>query len=306
MTVSNACPYHCDFCSESAVLAGGLKRFGRNHVDSALERVCEYVSYGAEAVFFDDSIFWTGSFPLIRSFCAALKSLRSVAHRRELPERYRRWIREDDDFQRLQNLQFGCQVTADLMTTLHKEEEVREVLAAMREAGCTYLYMGIESMSSAVMEHVHKNIRRTADLPWKTKVRTALERIQDSGIPTGSSVLFGLEGETRETIEETIHEVGLLIDDSLLTLASPNILTYHPATPITRAHGMTGKLDYHSLHVENTPPYIFFEEAFPGVVSRRLTEEDTWFIHESAKKRWGVIRNSAEPDVRESASAVLS
>ncbi|BDM71660.1 hypothetical protein HEK616_51470 [Streptomyces nigrescens] len=298
MTVSNACPYHCDFCSESALVVGGLKRFRGSPAETALERLCEYVSYGAEAVFFDDSIFWTGSFPLMREFCALLHAARTAPGPEKLPEGCRRWITDEGDWQRLRQLQFGCQVTADLLTTLHKEDEVRDLLVALRDAGCTYLYMGIESMSTDVMQHVHKNIRRITDFPWKAKVRTALERIRDTGIPVGSSVLFGLEGETRKTIEETVYEVGRLVDDGLIMLASPNILTYHPATKITRAHGMHDRLDYHSPDIDNRPPYIFFEEAFPGVVSRRLTEDDIWFIHEQTATRWGAIRNSAEPEVR--------
>ncbi|MFI1622292.1 B12-binding domain-containing radical SAM protein [Streptomyces lydicus] len=300
MTVSNACPYHCDFCSESALVVGGLKRFRGSPAETALERLCEYVSYGAQAVFFDDSIFWTGSFPLMREFCALLHAARTVEGPEKLPEGCRRWITDEGDWERLRNLQFGCQVTADLLTTLHKEQEVRDMLAALRDAGCSYLYMGIESMSTEVMQHVHKNIRRLTDFPWKAKVRTALERVRDAGIPVGSSVLFGLEGETRATIEETVHEVGALVDDGLIVLASPNILTYHPATKITRAHGMHDKLDYHSPDIANRAPYIFFEEAFPGVVSRRLSEDDIWFIHEETAKHWGAIRNSAEPDARKS------
>jgi hypothetical protein len=105
-------------------------------------------------------------------------------------------------------------------------------------------------------------------------------------------VLFGLDGETRQTIEETVEEVGRLIDDDLLTLASPNILTYHPATAITRMHGVTDELDYHSPTVANRPPYIYFEEAFPGVVSRTLSEDDIWYIHRSTAVRWGVQRNA--------------
>ncbi|MFH8802408.1 B12-binding domain-containing radical SAM protein [Streptomyces sp. NPDC017936] len=298
MTVSNACPYHCDFCSEAATVVGGLKRFGRDPAATAVERICEYVSYGAEAAFFDDSIFWSGTFPQIRAFCDRLSAVRQAEGPDDLPPACRRWIVEDDDWRRLRGFQFGAQVTVDLMTALHKEDDVRQVLAAMREAGCTYIYMGIESMATEVMQHVHKNVRRTADRPWKTKVRRALELILEAGIPVGSSVLFGLEGETRETIEETVQEVGSLIDDGLLGLASPNILTYHPATAITRAHGMADRLDYHSPQVENRPPYVYFEEAFPGVVSRRLTEEDIWFIHESTAKRWGTVRNSAVPEQR--------
>jgi hypothetical protein len=144
MTVTNACPYHCDFCSESALVVGGLKRFGASPAEAALERVCEYVSYGAAAVFFDDSIFWAGTFRAIHEFCEALRAARTAPSPEQLPERCRRWITGDDDWQRLRDLRFGCQVTADLLTTLHSESEVRALLSSLREAGCTYLYMGRE------------------------------------------------------------------------------------------------------------------------------------------------------------------
>ncbi len=120
----------------------------------------------------------------------------------------------------------------------------------------------------------------------------ALEVAQEAGIRVGSSVLFGLDGETRETIEETIVGVAQLIDEGLLFIASPNILTYHPGTAITHMHGIHEKLDYHSLDVPNKPPYVYFEEAFPNVVSRRLSEEDIWYIHQQTQKYWGQKRNS--------------
>jgi hypothetical protein len=73
-------------------------------------------------------------------------------------------------------------------------------------------------------------------------------------------------------------------------LASPNILTYHPATAITRQHGKEEQLDYHSLNLPRRPPYSYFEEAFPGVVSNALCEDDIWYIHRRARQRWGKVR----------------
>jgi hypothetical protein len=44
--------------------------------------------------------------------------------------------------------------------------------------------------------------------------------------------------------------------------------------------------------------YVYFEEAFPAVVSRNLTEEQIWFIHEQAAQRWGLKRfSSPMPEV---------
>jgi hypothetical protein len=75
-------------------------------------------------------------------------------------------------------------------------------------------------------------------------------------------------------------------------IASPNILTYHPNTEITHLHEMERKLDYISPNIDNRPPYVFFEEAFPAVVSRNLSEQDIWYIHEQTKLRWGTKRNT--------------
>jgi radical SAM superfamily enzyme YgiQ (UPF0313 family) len=112
-----------------------------------------------------------------------------------------------------------------------------------------------------------------------------------AGITVGSSVLFGLDGETQETIEETISKVEELLAEDLLSIANPNILTFHPNTEITALHEMKDKIDYHSIDIENRPPYVYFEEAFPEVVSRNLTEEQIWLIHEKASQRWGMKRN---------------
>jgi hypothetical protein len=61
---------------------------------------------------------------------------------------------------------------------------------------------------------------------------------------------------------------------------------------------MKDKLDYHSIATENRPPYVYFEEAFPAVVSKNLTEDQIWFIHEQTRQRWGVKRNANPmPDV---------
>jgi radical SAM superfamily enzyme YgiQ (UPF0313 family) len=119
-----------------------------------------------------------------------------------------------------------------------------------------------------------------------------------AGITVGSSVLFGLDGETDETIAETISKVEELLAEDLLSIASPNILTYHPNTEITGLHGMKNKLDYHSIGIANRPPYIYFEEAFPAVVSKNLSEDQIWFIHEQSRQRWGTKRNTNPmPDV---------
>ncbi|MFJ7261256.1 B12-binding domain-containing radical SAM protein [Streptomyces globosus] len=293
--VSNACPYRCNFCSESVQIGHGLRRFRDDAIGRAIERVCEYVSYDAKSLFFDDSVFWSGRYRDISDFCEELSKIRA-AEPGDLHPRLRRFLTDDGDISRLRNLQWGAQLTVDTLAALHSQEESEKILRQMRDAGCSYIYIGIESMSTQVMNGIHKNLRRDESWPWREKVRHAARMVKSQGITLGTSVLFGLDGETRSSIDETIHEVGRLIDDELVDLASPNILTYHPATPITRQHGMQDQLDYHSPRIDNRKPYIYFEEAFPGVVSVILSEDDIWHIHNETQRRWGGARNDTSPE----------
>lgn len=292
--VTNACTYHCYFCSEGVTVVGEFRSFSNAGIQRALERVVEYVGYGAEALFFDDSIFWGGNFGNVINFCRELSHIRELA--RNSASKMMRLFGHEIEAQKLVDLVWGAQFTADLLASRRVPEESMLALEEMKKAGCVYIYMGIESMAQPVIEHVHKNVNRKQ--AWDERVRMALGIARAAGITVGSSVLFGLDGETLETIEETITKVEELLSEDLLSIASPNILTYHPNTAITALHEMKDKIDYHSVNIDNRPPYVYFEEAFPAVVSRNLTEEQIWLIHEQATQRWGMKRNSNPmPDV---------
>lgn len=170
----------------------------------------------------------------------------------------------------------------------------------MRAAGCTYLYIGIESLAESVIVNVDKYKDRENG-SWEQQVTKALTIVHEVGIDVGSSVLFGLDGETRETIEHTIAGIERLIQEGLLCIVSPNIVTYHPGTRITKAHGMAAELDYSSTSLKPTAPYVHFEEAFPGVVSKLLSVDDIWHIDREADRRWPVRNRNqmklvAQPD----------
>jgi len=276
---ANACPYHCYYCSESVSVAGRAIRFTDGPVRASLDRILEYVSYGAEAMFFDDPIFCGGNTHLMFDFCAALAQAKT--RRAE-----NAWLKDDSDWRRLRDLEWGAQLTVEFLTSLQSRDKALELLRAMRAAGCTYLYFGIESMSPVIMSKIHKNLQRADSPAWADKVHAALLVAKEAGIRAGASVLFGLEGETRGTVDETIQGIARLLSSGLLCIASPNILTYHPATAVTFQHQKQDELDYHSLGADVKPPYSYFEEAFPPVVSKELGEEDVWYIYRQTRRHW--------------------
>lgn len=286
--VTNACPFHCYFCSEGVTVVGEFLSFKAPEIEAALARVIEYIDYGAEALFFDDSIFWGGNVGHIVNFCKDWIRIRELAQQASTPTIH--VFGREIETSKIIGLVWGAQFTVDFLASRRVPEEASFVLNTMQQAGCSYIYMGIESMSEAVITHVHKNINRQQ--PWDQRVRIALGLARKAGIRVGSSVLFGLDGETEATIAETIEKVEELVAEDLLYVASPNILTYHPNTEITRLHQMEEKLDYHSANLDNRPPYVYFEEAFLAVVSKNLTEEHIWTIHQRTQERWGKKRNS--------------
>lgn len=285
--VTNSCPYHCFFCSESSAVVGAFITFGGGGIQAALERMLEYIEYGAEAIFFDDSIFWGGNVAVIVNFCREWIRIRNLAE--ECPTPLLNICGREIPRADILNLQWGAQFTVDILASRNKLEESAYVLKIMREAGCNYVYMGIESMAEDVIVNVHKNLNRKEK--WDDRVRRALGLVRQAGLRAGSSVLFGLEGESDETIAETVLKVEELLAEDLLMMASPNILTYHPNTAITQLHQMEDKLDYHSVNLDMRPPYSYFEEAFPAVVSKYLSEEKIWNIHAQTQERWGSKRN---------------
>jgi len=276
---ANSCPYHCYYCSESASVTGRSIRFTSCPTQAALDRVFEYVSYGAEAMFFDDSIFCGGNTQLMFEFCAALAEAKSTH-----PEN--RWLQDEADWKRFDDLEWGAQLTVEYLTSLQSRDKALELLRTMHCAGCTYLYFGIESMSARIMSMIHKNLKHAHSPAWADKVYAALLVTKEVGIRVGASVLFGLEGETRETVDETVAGVKRLLTNGLLSVASPNILTYHPATAITFRHEVEDELDYHSLGADMAPPYSYFEEAFPQVISKELSEDDIWYIYRQTRLHW--------------------
>jgi radical SAM superfamily enzyme YgiQ (UPF0313 family) len=288
MMVTNSCPYHCYFCSEGSAVVGEYLAFKSGEITDAIERVVEYIDYGAEAIFYDDSMFWGGNVGHIVNFCKEWIAIREQA--KVVETTTIRLFGQDIDRQRILNFVWGAQLTVDSIASRRLPEEAAFMLQIMQKARCTYLYIGIESMAADVIAKVHKNVN--AKIPWDQRVRTALGTARYAGIRVGSSVLFGLDGETQATVEETIQKVEELLAEDLLLIASPNIMTYHPNTEITHLHKMEDKLDYHSVNLDNRPPYVYFEEAFPAVVSRNLTEADIWAIHRQTQERWGNKRNS--------------
>jgi radical SAM superfamily enzyme YgiQ (UPF0313 family) len=115
MMTANSCPYHCYYCSESTAVTVRSIRFTGHPTQAALDRVFEYVSYGAEAMFFDDSIFCGGNTQLMLEFCAAMAEAKATH-----PENH--WLQDGADWERFEDLEWGAQLTVEYLTSLQSRD----------------------------------------------------------------------------------------------------------------------------------------------------------------------------------------
>jgi anaerobic magnesium-protoporphyrin IX monomethyl ester cyclase len=72
-----------------------------------------------------------------------------------------------------------------------------ETLRAMKDAGCIALKFGVESADPTILRNIQKHINLD-------EVRTVVRLLKKIGIESHATYMFGLPGETRETIKNTI------------------------------------------------------------------------------------------------------
>ena len=164
MVSSRGCPYRCTFCLWPDVLYG--HRFRARSPQNVIDEVSEAVRlYGHDEIYFDDDTL-TVDRDRALAICRLLEE-KGLAKEVE-------WIAQ-------------CRV----------DTVNRELLEAMKRAGCGYILFGVESGSPQMLKKMKKGI--TLD-----KVRTAFKLAREVGIKTQAFFLFGVPGETPQTIRETI------------------------------------------------------------------------------------------------------
>jgi len=110
-----------------------------------------------------------------------------------------------------------------------------EVLSAMKEAGCHYIRFGVESGSQKMLDTMKKGITLA-------QIKRAFELCRKVGIKTQAFFLFGIPGETPQTIRETIEFAKKLRPES----AQFAVVIPHPGTDLYEICQREGWLKYSS------------------------------------------------------------
>ncbi len=107
-----------------------------------------------------------------------------------------------------------------------------DLLRLAAESGCRAAFVGVESLLSENLDSVNKSQNTRLDL------KDVAKGFQETGITLWSSLIFGMDYDTPETIDWTIEEmianrVGIMI---------PWILTPNPGTPCYDEYNNEGRI----------------------------------------------------------------
>jgi len=185
LITSRGCVYWCDFCSTVRMFGRGYRwRSPKNVVD---EMQLLHDKYDVTQVTFYDDAF-TVNRERVFKICEQL-------HARKL------------------DMTWDCGTRVDMVD--------REMLKAMRDAGCIAVWLGVESGSEAILGKMNKKIKLDQS-------RLAYKIAQDVGLMTIANVVLGFPGETEQTAWETIRFVKELNPDHVgFYVATP-----YPGTPM--------------------------------------------------------------------------
>ncbi len=153
-----------------------------------------------------------------------------------------------------------------------------ETLERMAKAGCIGMKFGLESADPAVLKRIGKPIK----LDRVEKVATTAQRL---GIKTHMTVMFGLSGETHESIEKTFEFACKLDVDSVqFSVATP-----YPGTRYYYELKEAGRLKFEKWEDFDGANNAVFEwdGLDPDFVERfEASAHGRWLRHKFKNPRW--------------------
>ena len=197
------CKYSCAFCYESIdQILYEVPKLQPRSAENVIKELDLLAEQGYDAVFFDDSTFTQQLSGVCRLLDLMIERIRQHG-------RYFEW---------------GCQ------TTINDVEP--SLIARMAEAGCTYIYFGLESAEPGPdAVHKAKQLRLVTAERWADRFRDVADWCHGAGIRVGTSVQFGLNDspeQQRQTLDllAELYRAGRIAPHSIAL----NINTPYPGT----------------------------------------------------------------------------
>lgn len=230
---SRGCPFSCIFCDKSIT---GRKYRGREPKLVVDEMQYVWQKYRPDDLFLFDDLFTLQKSQVLQ-VCKEIK-------------------------QRGLNMQWSAQGRVGLVDM--------ETLSALKVAGCTELFFGVESGSDSILSFLQKGFTRE-------QVMKTFAACHEVGLRAGAYFIIGVPGETQEDIDLTID---------LMRIIKPSLINLSFLTPFpnTKLHAKTaqwiGQRDWTKWDDFTETVYDFPFEANPQVSRRRILDAHKKLIEE--------------------------
>lgn len=123
-----------------------------------------------------------------------------------------------------------------------------ELLALAKAAGCTYLFIGLESFSEDALSDAGKEVNKAEDY------QHIIERIHRHDIMIQAGIVFGFDSDTATVFDETLDACERLGIDG----ATVSILTPFPKTPIYEQYKVESRLLSEDWNLYNSKTAVTF------------------------------------------------
>lgn len=160
MNIVRGCPFNCVYCETRRLWGQTCRGFSPPRVVDEIVHLKE--TYGIRGIYFVGDNF-TINKKRTMELCELIKKSKLDVE----------WV---------------CDTRADMIS--------RELLQAMKEAGCRTIWFGVESGSPRILEKINKGITIEQTVQ-------AFKLCREAGIRIASSFIMGIPGETLEDIEMT-------------------------------------------------------------------------------------------------------
>ncbi len=197
LMASRGCPYSCTYCSNHALnqaLNGKYVRFRSvdNILDEVGNAINNYSSRGFKYIYFIDDIFILNK-KWVLEFCRKYKE------------------RGYDN-----KIKWTSSVRANLVD--------KEIIDAMKDAGCYQVGMGVESSDDFIRNKIYKRNMSNS------QIMNAVKIIKDSGLQLSTQFIIGAPYETVETMDATLEMAQEIDADTIMF----SILMPLPGTDIKK------------------------------------------------------------------------
>jgi len=162
---SKGCPCRCAFCSNVNFHKSTHRKRPNENVIKEIKYLSE--NNGLDGVFFSDELWCTKKSDMF-DFCQRVKENNL-------------------------NFHWGVQLRIGMLD----EEDYR----IMYEAGCRWIFFGVESGSDEILERIHKNIDKSA-------IKPTMDALRKIGITSICSFIIGFPDETAKQLRDTVELIN--------------------------------------------------------------------------------------------------